>query len=494
MKRAPLFALGFLFSAFPLLAQPSGVVTKTATHATLSAVTFPPPARPAPVIAADVISDKATARLTIQYGDGARHMALSNAANNATTLYLSGTSLASNAVLLHVSGETVTSMKVASNALPRTNSVLALHNPLGVAVTAGTTAREVEANYSAVVLPAAAAANRLWLDTTNGWAADDVALMEGPAGYYQTGVVATATSLASYPYDLPDGLPFDVAYAAVVREFGTTNHALLADVADDAVTLHVAGTNGFLNSGIVIVVTAAGPMYLGTIDTAGVSTTNVTLATTIGVALTAGDLVYPATAQAYTVGFPAFAGERRLSLNTTTGLAVGDRLAIAGERVWDVVITGTNAVVMRPTMTFDTAPHTSLPASSRVWQLSTNLYTTARVGAAADYTLNLTTAAGLAAGDFVMFNSDTNYYVRQLTTAPALEYFLRADLSAATGVTVAAGDVLYAVSSTFSSLVGAATVRLVPTAWTIPKACPARIYLDGTSACTINAVSVNYGQ
>lgn len=346
-----LFFLIFCALLLPLIicAQPSGVVTKTATHATLSAVTFPPPARPAPVIAADVISDKATARLAIQYGDGARHVALSNAANNATTLYLSGTSLASNAVLLHVSGVTVTSMTVASNALPRTNAVLELHNPVGFEVATTATAREVTSSSSLIVQPHAATSNLLWLDTTNGWAADMVALIEGPPGSYQTGVVATVSTI-------------------------------------------------------------------------------------------------------------------------------------------------TNSGVIYGQMTFDEALLVAVNEGGRVWQLTTNLYTVARTSTESTNVVTLSAASGLAAGDFLWISTaDGSNTVRQISTAPALEYFLRADLSAATGVTVAAGDVLYAVSSTFSSLVGAATVRLVPTAWTIPQACPARIYLDGTSACTINAVSVDYG-
>jgi hypothetical protein len=496
MKRAPLSILYLLSSILAVSAQPSGVVTKTATHATLSAVTFPPPARPAPVIAADVISDKAAARLTIQYGDGARHTALSNAAANATTLYLTGTSLASNAVVLHVSGATVTSMTIKSNALPATNAVLAIQNPLGVAVTAGTTAREVTSTYSTVVLPHAAASNLLWLDTTNGWAADMVALIEGPPGTYQTGVVATATRIASYPQILPSPLPFDVINGTTVREFGTANTYTLAAVAADATAVHVATTNGFINGGSLVVVRTNGAMLYGTIAGAGgsVNTTNITLAAALGEVINAGDFIYPMTAQAYTVAFPGWAGDRSISLNVPTGLVNGDRLAVVGAHVWDVRITQTNAISLKPQMTFTEVLPVAVNTGARVWQLTTNIYTTSRVGAATDFALNLETADGLAAGDFLMFNSDTNYYVRQISTTPALEYFLRADLAAATGVTVAAGDILYAVNSTYSSLVGAATVRLVPTAWTIPQACPARVSLDSTSTGTINSVSVNYGQ
>jgi hypothetical protein len=346
------------------------------------------------------------------------------------------------------------------------------------------------------VLPHAATSNLLFLDTTNGWAADDVAVIEYPPGFYGTGVVATAATADTFPQRLGNPLPFDVPYNAVVREFGTTNHAPLAEAAADATTIHIAGTNGFLNSGIAILAKTDGGFYFGTITSGGVTATNLTLeAGGFGAIAATTDRIYPATSQAYTVARPADAGERTLALNTTASLLNGDRLAIAGSYVWPVVIVSTNAAVKSPRMTLTEAPTNAILPGARLWHVSTNLYATYKPAAAGDSELWLNTGTGLAAGDHVLISPAIGaHYVRQITLAPPAQTWTQLGLSAVTGVAVSVGDVFYKVNSTNQTPVGATTLRLSPTAWVLPQAAPALFLLDGTSACSINSITVNYGQ
>lgn len=476
-------------------AQPSGLVTKSASGSSSAIVYFQPPAHSAPVAGIDVTSDKSQSTLQMQVGDGARYSLLVAAAGNAKAITVSGSGLASNDLLLAVSGASVWPI-IVTNSTGVTNVTLTLENPIGTNVAVNDTVREVSTStFWTTETDVGATSNLFFVNAARNAAADDIVVIEKSPSTWTTNKIATYTTNALLKFRLATTLPVDVPYGIVVREFSTNPPALLlADCAANATTLHVSRTNGFLDGGGIIVVRQTGAVFYGTLHASGVALTNLTLATALGVPLTAGDSIYAPTSQEYLVKYPAKVGDTFLNLDTSTGLTGGDRICIVSTPyLLDTRVTAnatTNNVCL---MTFATANALACSPQRRIYALTTNIYTASIAAAGTATDLTLGAAAGLTNADTILISPATGGHVlRQIRTRATTTYQSVGTIANTSALAV--GDLVYLVRTTNSTPIGATTVRISPTSWALPQSIPVRMVLDGTSSCSINAITVNYGQ
>jgi hypothetical protein len=481
--------------AVSALAAPSGLVNKSGTGTTSATVYFEPGTRQAPLTYVDVTSDKAASVLSWKVGTDRAEL-LFNAANNVTNITLTSSTAASNDVLLSLTSAGSFRQHTVWGVTQITNRTVLLHNPPGTNIAVGDAVREITGTYKTLAKPVTATSNLYFLDQVNGIAEDDVLLAEISPWLLETNVVASTATNTVYALALRGGRVLtDLEYGAAVYErLGGTNYAtLLADVAADGTALHVDRTNEFTAEKVVLIQSANGGLRgFATIAEDGVTETNLTVAE-IGFNASAGDTVW-VLSDAFSIAYPAGTGDRALVLNSDTDIAAGDELVVNSVPIWSDRVLG-KSTNSNYTLTFDEGAVHAMPIGTRFYTLTTNLYAVTKASAAASPQITLDGGTGLASGDYVLISPATGGHVRRQVSTTAADIYEQISLTAVTGAALSAGDQVYVLGSAVTTPVGAATVRLQADALRIlPQNMPGVLSVDGTSACTINAAIVDYGQ
>lgn len=476
-----------LLSSLAALAQPSGYVQSSASGTTSATIYLEPGVRAAPIAAVDVTSDKAASVLSFQAGTGARYTALATAYGTNKQIVVTGTGAASNDLLLAVSGSSVWPL-IVTNSTSTTNVTLVLENPLGTNVAVGSTVREVTTSgYSTLIAATPATTNQYFPDTVDNWSANDVALLWS-SNRWSTNVISAASSNIVLRLALTRPVQDDTYYGHSVRELGTNTAVLLAAATSSDTSLNVDATNGFVANANVLVQRGNGALFYATISSVG--TTNITLSAAVS-ELSIGDSIITLTTNLYPVRLPAMAGANILCVASNTGLAASDQLVVMSPgRTWYTSIASVTTSTV-PLITMSTANAGTIAEGARLYHLTTNLYGASLAAAAADNWITLTNASGLTNADTVLISPSTGgHVVRQIGVYSNFIYQVVGTTT--NNATLTAGDYLCTVRQTNTTPVGATTLRTSPP-WVIPQRAPARIVLDGTSACSINSVLVNYG-
>ena len=490
-----LLTISGLITALAALAAPEESVTKSASGSTAATVYFEPGPRAARLVVADVTSDKAASVLSWKVGAEQVILlkaALANGVVSNLTTTVGTIASGTNCVTVRADG-TVTPQTAFSSTLV-TNKLITLHNPIGTNLAVGDTLRELDGTPSTLLQPVAAGENLYFLAAPRGWAADDLMVFEFTPGLLLTNTVATYVTNSIRNFAIAGNLPTAVAYGAAARELGTTNSPLASAVAADSVNLHVTYTNGFVAGAVVAVLTSRNTWHFGTIDSGGVTLTNVALATALGVPLTAGDLVYPVTTQAYTCAYPAGAGETTLNLDVSTGLAAGDSLIVAGsDYTWRAKVGAAATTNTTYTATAVGVAQTNFVAGSKIHAIKAGAYATTFTATETGTTLVADLATNLAAADQLLILPASGGVVRRQISGIENYIYKSQNLLGTNAVALAVGDRIFVLGTAVTTPVGAATLRLsADPLRALPANTPGVLSVDGTSACTINAATVKY--
>jgi hypothetical protein len=146
-----------------------------------------------------------------------------------------------------------------------------------------------------------------------------------------------------------------------------------------------------------------------------------------------------------------------------------------------------------PTLDTTTTPGFVIPEGAP-WHKLTNTFRLADTAAKTDYTCLITNIALVpTAGEVVVLQPATGgNFLNQVLTVTTNQTFQSLRFTAAHGVALAVGDLVYA-TGTNSTPVGAATLRKTGDAvFSAPTARPMSLTVDGTSAVSINNLSVRY--
>ena len=243
----------------------------------------------------------------------------------------------------------------------------------------------------------------------------------------------------------------------------TTNDVFFAQNAADAVTNYtVWGTNALTNAVLE-------------------------LDRPLGTNLVAGDTVRKFTSTLYVLTNDASATTTNYSVSLTNGLAANDVLAIESD---NIIYVGTLHSVLSNSINFTATLATNLSANL-VFRKLTNSHP---VVVASPYTSSeivAVNATNLATGDILLVSPASGGHTKYIYNANHTLNLAKV-MTTAAGITLAADDHCYLRGGTNSTPVGAATVRLYGTIFVLPDHRPAQLVLDGTSACTINSVIVQY--
>lgn len=255
---------------------------------------------------------------------------------------------------------------------------------------------------------------------------------------------------------------------------------------------HITGYPTMVSNTLLLAVSGSSVFPLVVTNVAGITNTTLTLENPLGTNVAIGDTIREVTTSYATVTSDVTA-TNALNLSATNGFVANAVILI--RLLNNTYTTNTVATVVSNLITTTTTNAESIYVGSRVYLLTTNLYAASIAAAASSTALTIVTniGPGLTNGDSILISPATGgHIVRQVGTYTSYLY-QRVIFTAALGTALAAGDTVYQVGQTNTAPVGAATLRLSPTAWAIPQAVPARVVLDGTSACSINSVLVNYG-
>ena len=464
-----------------------GYVTKTATGTTQAAVHFPAGSA-LRIVGIDVTSDKAASKLNFCIGTQPATVAAPAAAGSTFIVFKNAPFITNQNVILQTSAENCTNVIVATNGSV-THKLVYLGAPLGTNLAAGDTVnRRLNVAYTTPVNHTATDTT-IFVNATNGLAASDVIVADLPTGVWKAtlSAVAKTTNRAVLMVDrVADALAVN---DQVWRQ--TTNvTTVLSTLATNGTGLNVATTTGFTNNCVVVIDDNGA---LDVVAVSSVSTTNLTIAA-LGHTVSSGAGVFLLdNATLYTNKFPVTHRTKTLILDKSDTIAAGDKLIAkpATGFTWRGVVDSVSATNLN-VLTLSGALGVALYPDANLYKL-TNSHAVSLAALNTDSTVTLNNVTNLTAGDVLIFSPATGGAARNVYLGSDNSVLTTVGFTGAIGLAVAAGDQGYYAGVTNSIPVGSATVRRDGAAIIgIPSGRPVRVVLDGTSSCTINAVTGKY--
>lgn len=318
-----------------------------------------------------------------------------------------------------------------------------------------------------------------------------------PAGYLSKTNSGTTSATVLFPGGNNEArvvtldVTSDKAASVVAWRVGTTEQMLAAPAAIADTNLYFLSSTVVSND-VLLVQTAANLVTNYTVYT-NVSLTNAQmfLNKPLGTNLAAGDTLKKILTDGYTLSTDASATTTNYVLSTATnGLASNDTLivyydgAIKTNRIYSVLSNSFNVF---------TTLGTNLAAGAIFYKL-TNTYTTIIPTTRLDSYVVTGSSTNLSAGDQVLVLPATGGYF-PFTVSTTNQLILSKVTTTAAGFALARDDKAYLRSTATTTPVGAATVRLYGNAVFLgPPGKPCQAILDGTSACAINQIIIDYGK
>lgn len=460
-----------------------GYDARTASGTTEAAVAWPGGSSPVRLVTLDAGTDLETAVATWRRGTLGTEVAVA-AASTETNVTCLSSALASNDVVLLQNGSGLVTQAVVWGRAAATNATLALDYALGTNMAVGDRVLKVDPAYYTLQYQAASNATVLFVDRTNYLTASTNLIVDYGSWVWKTDITNRGSD-ESYAVMLTKGLEADMAVAADVYPLTAKATNILGVTAYDGTSLHVKGTDGFVAPGFVLVETAKGLLSVKQIDS--VSTTNVTLADAVGVAVDSGARIYPLGA-GQTVMKPSLLGEKVLHLSATNSAGATLVCRPVSGPPWRVKTAAAAELGATCTVTLAEGLADYCAAGTRIYLL-TNRYTLLRAQGAADKTVTVAASTGLAAGDQVAILPATGGAKLNRYRAAAAEVMNTLTLTEAAGIALAAGDKIFATTA-MTAVLGATNVHWTGEAlFSGPAKVPVRLGVDGTSECAIgNAV------
>jgi hypothetical protein len=476
-------------------AAPDGLVTKSASGTTAATVYFAGGSKPLRVTSLDVTSDKASSVAAWAVGTTSSTLAISQT-NGATNFTVFGaTALSANDVILLQNSSDVVTNATVHGKVSTTNATFLLGNSIGTNLAIGDTVnKRLNTAYTLMVSSASSDTNFI-ISATNGLAADDVVIAQPPGGtiYKRTVFGIENVTNKSVPLRAPLERPLSIGDSVYERQTNYTDVA--ASHAAAATSIHVTGTNSFTDGAKIFFETTNGNYFVATIST--VDTTNITVSAGIPFAIHAGTRVNLLTTTTYTVKYPASAGEISVVLNSSTGLAADDGLVCVpvGGTTFRNTVNASAANYAVATMSLTASNGVALAAGTSFYKL-TNSHALVIGATNGDFSFTANNATNLSAGDHIVISpASGGSFLNQYLASETL-ILNRINVTAAMALTLSPGDNVFVLGTATSLPIGAATVRRDNASgiFTAPQGRPARLLLDGTSACAVNQAIGDYGQ
>lgn len=489
-----------LASAFCLLPSAravEGALTLSASGTTSAAVNFPGGTHPLKITQYDVTSDAAAGTLKFHSGT-AGFTVLKAAASNTRGCLTGKSTLASNdVVLLQNAAETVVLCQVSTN-IVTTNKLVMLQNPLGTNLAVGDTVKTRLTSAFRLIAPAAANSLAYLVDNVTGLSQDDRLVLDRGAGLpllsdtVDTAVTNTARKFITLKTPVVQPVTIgDVVYEVVLAG------PLLCSLATNATATEIQMTNtGTLADGDkVLILCASGDRAIKTITTV-TTDSKLLLSATTGIPVALYDKIYPLNATAYTAILPASPGDNSMVLSAATTLVSGDTIAVAsaGNQPWISALSAAAATTNIYTLTMATGFGVAALPNAAIYK-TTNTYTTILTASAADSSIVLDTATNLSAATPVIVLPASGGVFANTLGASGTDYAVSSlGFTNTLGLALASGDSVWLMGTTNSTVVGAATLRQSGAALqSFDQGRPVRAVITGTSACSINSITGDYG-
>jgi len=483
-----------LLVAVSVSAQP-GLVNKSATGTNAPVVYFKgDDAYALRIVSYDLTGDNAANKLTLLAGT-TRLPLLKAAATSASNLVFAktGVTFASNDVLLAQNAAgTVVAATVQTNVY-QTNKTITFQTLLGTNLAVGDKVRERLTVAYTVQSAASDSATVLFTDGVTGLAGSDIVVLDRGGAGFLTNTVSSVATANRFRYSLRDP-------AQTVAEIGdkvyytVTNTTTTTGVtAFDGLSLNVATTNGFDAADIVLISTTRGLAAVRIIDTAGVSTTNITLTVAAGFATASGDRV-TLLGGARTLIKPVKAGDATILLDALTAMANGTNIVVnpTSQTPWQNKLVSTNTVESTKSITLGHTFGVEVYPGQTLYEGSLTALTTTFAADNMDKAIVTDVATSIAAGDTVYISSATSgdtCIARVVAKTPEDFSMLSVTNSnVQLGAAMAAGDSVWLAGNTGTFIVGNASVSVQNAVglWQAGRGSPASATLTTTNGLIRN--------
>jgi hypothetical protein len=229
------------------------------------------------------------------------------------------------------------------------------------------------------------------------------------------------------------------------------------------------------------------------IDTAGVSTTNITLSVAPGFATAAGDRV-TVISGARTLVKPLVTGASSILLDALTAMADGTNIVVAptGQTPWLNKLVSTNTVESIKSITLDHTFGTPVYPGQVLYEASGTALTTTFAADQADKSFITDVATSIVAGDtvYILPASAVPICYSQIVAKTPEDYSMLSVTNSNTqlGVTMAAGDFVWLAGNTGTFIVGNASVNVQNATglWQAGRGSPASATLTTTNGLIRN--------
>jgi hypothetical protein len=483
-----------LLVAVSAWAQP-GLVNQSATGTNNPVVYFPgSEAYALRVVSYDLTGSQAADKLTLKSGTTRLPLLKAATATSSNLVFAkTGVTFASNDVLLAQSAAGLVVAATVQTNVYQTNKTITFNNVLGTNLAVGDKIRERLTVPYTVQAVAGTAATVLFVDTVTGLAGNDILVLNQGGKGFLTNLVSSVATANRFRYSLRDPAETDAAIGDVVY-YTKTNTTTIADVtAFDGLSLNVATTNGFTAADIVLISTTRGLQAIRTIDTGGVTLTNLTLTVAPGFATAAGDRV-TVISGARTLIKPVVAGASSILLDALTAMADGTNIVVAptGKTPWENKLVSTNSVESIKSITLDHTFGVAVYPGQLLYEASLTALTTTFAADQLDKAIVCDVATSIVADDTVyIFPASAVPICYKNTVAKTPEDFSMLSVTNSNvqlGAAMAAGDSVYLAGNTATFLVGAASVTAQNAVglWQAGRGSPASATLTTTNGLIRN--------
>jgi len=283
----------------------------------------------------------------------------------------------------------------------------------------------------------------------------------------------------------------DKASSVAAFYTGTNNTVLYSAAVANDTNLITYGT-ALVAANIILVENSSSQVTNQTVATVTAVTNKViTFDTTLNTNLASGDLALKRLSTPYVLWGDASASATNYTISLTNGLSPAD-LVVAQSR--GLAWVGTVYSVASNRLNLDQTLGIALTAYDTTFYKLTNLYTVQATTAGTSSQVRFDNSTNLTGGDVLLVAPTSGGFFLKTFVSSENLILNTVALTTSVGIAMTAGDRLSARSLIQSTPVGATTLRRDGTLWIVPPHQPAQIILDGTSACTLNQVIVDYGR
>jgi hypothetical protein len=283
----------------------------------------------------------------------------------------------------------------------------------------------------------------------------------------------------------------DKAASVVSYRAGTTAYRVVANVAATETNIFLY-TGGLTTNDVILIQSASDVVTNATVFWTNTQVTaTLLLAQNVGTNLVAGDTIRKFSAVSTTLTNDAAAATTNYFVAATNGLAANDVVAIEH---FNTLLVGTIHSVLSNSINLTATLGTNLWPGLTFYKL-TNSFPVILASGASGNTIIAANATNLVAGDtLVLSPASGGHFKRTYTGSTAVTYAkITTSVAAGIGVPLLADNHIYLRGGAVTTPVGATTVRLYGgPVFLIPPGRPGSFILDGTSACSINQIIVNY--